>query len=220
MNLAQARSNMIEQQIRPWDVLDQRVLNVIADVARERFVSPEHKNVAYSDCQLPIGEGQVMLPPNVDGRILQALLIETTESVLEIGTGSGYLCACLSRLAAKVCSIELQPTLHEQAKSRLEQLGISNVDCRLQDAAEEWDADDGYDAIALTGSVESIPDFYRNKLVTGGRLFAVVGKPDAPTMEARLLTRVADGQWLEESLFETRIPPLNNFETEPETFQF
>ena len=220
MNLNQARENMIEQQIRPWDVLDQRVLNVLAEIPRERFVADSCRDIAYSDYQLPIGHGQTLLNPNVDGRLLQALAITTTDSVLEIGTGSGFLTACLSRLAGKVHSIEIIPELHQQAVGRLQQLGCGNTRCAVQDAAEEWDAADAYNAIAITGSLPSIPPFYQQKIALNGRLFVVIGGPDQPTMEALLLTRVSGTEWVTESLFETRIPPLQNFDTQKKTFQF
>lgn len=220
MDLQQARSNMIEQQVRPWDVLDQRVLDVLAEVPRETFLDPAHHGVAYSDFQLPIGYGQFMLKPTVDGRLLQALLLEVTDSVLEIGTGSGYLTACLARLGGHVDSIEIIPELAQSASARLESLGVSNVAVLQQDATQSWDARDGYDAIAFGGAVPSIPDFYRNKLKVGGRLFAIIGESSRPTMEAVLLTRVRDEEWSQESLFETMIDPLVNFHSESPSFVF
>ncbi|MBX2824126.1 MAG: protein-L-isoaspartate O-methyltransferase [Gammaproteobacteria bacterium] len=220
MNRNQARENMIEQQIRPWDVLDQRVLNALADIPRENFVGDAYRDLAYSDTQLPIGHDQKMLNPNVDGRILQALAVNTTDSVLEIGTGSGYLANCLSRLAGSVTTLEIIPELHTAASARLEQAGCSNTRCILQDAAVSWDAADAYDAIAFSGSVQQIPDFYRQKVAINGRLFVVVGSQDNPTMEAQLHTRVSASEWISESLFETQVPPLQNFATESETFAF
>lgn len=215
-----ARSNMIEQQVRPWDVLDQRVLDVLAEVSREAFAAPEHKGVAYSDYQLPIGHGQHMLKPTIDGRLLQALLLRLTDSVLEIGTGSGYLSACLAKLSAKVQSIEINPTLAAEAKHRLAELGFTNVDVIEQDAAQVWDADDGYDAIAFGGSVPAVPEFYRNKLKVGGRLFALIGDPSTPAMEAILITRVHENEWSRESLFEASVDPLLNFHSDAPTFVF
>lgn len=220
MNLNQARENMIEQQIRPWDVLDQRVLNVLADIPREKFLDEHYRDLAYSDYQIPIGAGQTTLNPNVDGRLLQSLSIRITDSVLEIGTGCGFLTACLSRLSGKVTSVEIHPELHASAAERLQDQGYSNVTCLLQDAAKEWDADDAYHAIALTGSVETIPDFYLQKVAVNGSLFAVVGSPAEPTMEARLMTRISNTEWITESLFETHIPPLQNFAVKEEEFTF
>ncbi len=211
MNLDEARSNMIEQQVRTWEVLDQRVLDALGGVPREAFVQPSFRGIAYSDFALPIGHGQHMLAPVVDGRLLQALEIEPTDSVLEVGTGSGYLAACLSRLAARVETIEIVPELASAARARLSELGAANVTARQQDASARWDAKPGYDAIALTGSVSSVPAFYRDRVAVGGRLFAVVGATRQPTMEARLYTRVDTDEWREESLFETTVAPLVGF---------
>jgi protein-L-isoaspartate(D-aspartate) O-methyltransferase len=205
---------MIEQQVRPWDVLDQRVLDALASVPREDFVNQEHRGLAFSDYQLPIGFGQTLLKPILEGRLLQALNLELTSTVLEIGTGSGYLSGCLARLCHHCDTLEVHPELANKAKSRLEQLGIANVTVMQQDAC------DSYDAIAFGGSIESIPDFYLQKMAVGGRLFAVVGKIDKPTMEARLLTRINETEWHTESLFETRIDPLINFSVNESTFVF
>lgn len=220
MNLSQARENMIEQQIRPWDVLDPRVLNVLSEIPRDRFATAECRALAYSDYPLPIGHGQTMLKPNVDGRILQSLNIKTTDQLLEIGTGSGFLTACLASLGTKVESLEIIPALAQQALTRLNTLGIGNVTVLEQDAAQEWDAADAYDAIVFTGSMHSVPDFYRNKMAHGGRLFAVLGSESNPTMTATLLTRVTEREWSTETLFETRIPPLVNFALPNQPFQF
>ncbi len=220
MDLQQARSNMIEQQVRPWDVLDQRVLDVLSEIPREDFLEAAHAGVAYSDYQLPIGHGQSMFKPTLDGRLLQSLLLEVTDTVLEIGTGSGYLTACLSRLASQVDSIEIIPELAQSAAARLQNLGISNVAILQQDATTTWDARDGYDVIVFGGAVPSIPDFYRKKLNIGGRLFAIIGENSSPAMEAVLLTRVRDTEWSQESLFETRVDPLLNFDSESPSFVF
>jgi protein-L-isoaspartate(D-aspartate) O-methyltransferase len=211
---------MIEQQVRPWDVLDQRVLDVLAEVPREVFVDEQHRGVAYSDFPLPIGHGQHMLKPTVEGRLLQALLLEVTDSVLEIGTGTGFMTACLARLAANVESIEIIPALAESAQARLKERGIGNVSVTQQDATQSWDAKDGYDAIAFTGAVPSIPEFYKNKLNIGGRLFAFIGESTQPTMEAVLITRINDAEWSHESLFEASIDPLVNFDSESPSFVF
>lgn len=220
MDLQLARSNMIEQQVRPWDVLDQRVLDVLSEVPREAFLEPEHQGVAYSDFQMPIGHGQHMLKPTVDGRLLQALLLSLTDTVLEIGTGSGYLSACLARLSASVESIELIPELADSAAARLAEMGVSNVSVSQQDASRVWDAKDGYDAIAFTGAVPSIPDYYRNKLNIGGRMFVLIGESSRPTIEAALLTRVHENEWSRESLFETSVDPLVNFDSVSPSFTF
>ena len=211
MNLTLARSNMIEQQVRPWDVLDQRVLDVLAEVPREAFVEPERRGLAYSDFPLPIGHGQRMLKPVVDGRLLQALSPRVDERVLEIGTGSGYLTACLARLGAHCESLEIVPELAASAAARLAELGVANARVREQDAAAEWDMEARYDAIAFGGSLPEIPPRYRERLAVGGRLFAILGRADRPTMTAVLLTRVREDGWTTEQLFETRVEPLVNF---------
>lgn len=220
MDLQQARSNMIEQQVRPWDVLDQRVLDVLAEIPRDAFVDVQHQGVAYSDFPLPIGHGQHMLKPTIEGRLLQALLLEVTDTVLEIGTGTGFMTACLARLSAKVESIEIVPALAESAQARLKGRGISNATVMQQDAAASWDAKDGYDAIAFTGAVPSVPEYYQHKLNVGGRLFAFIGESSQPTMEAVLITRVRDSEWSRESLFETSVDPLVNFDSESPSFVF
>lgn len=220
MDLQLARSNMIEQQVRPWDVLDQRVLDVLAEVPRDAFLDAEHRGVAYSDFQLPIGFGQSMLKPTLDGRLLQSLMLNLTDHVLEIGTGSGYLTACLARLSANVESIEIIPQLAAGSAAVLSDLGVANARVKQQDAAKVWDARDGYDAIAFSGAVPSIPDFYRNKLTIGGRLFAILGESSQPTMEAVLITRVRDTEWSRESLFETKVDMLVNFNSESPSFVF
>ena len=222
MNRQQARENMIEQQIQPWDVLDQRVLNVLGDVPREAFLDPEYHDLAYCDHRLPIGEEQFMLNPNVDGRILQALDLETTDSVLEIGTGSGYLAACLSRLAKSVETVEILAPLAEAARVRFAELACSNVSSHNLDASEIWDASDEYDAIAFTGSAQQVPEYYKQKMAIGGRLFIVLGDPAAPTMTATLLTRISESEWLSDSLFETSMPALQNFNNsdKSDTFVF
>lgn len=211
MTLLQARENMIEQQIRPWDVLDQRVLDAIGDIPREKYVDQEHEGVAYSDYQLPIGHGQVMLNPNVDARIVQTLDIGPTDSILEIGTGSGYVTTCLSRLAGKVETVEIVEALASAAENRLKSMGVSNTTFHNLDASIEWDAADAYDAIVLTGSVEQIPDFYKHKMALQGRLCAIVGSISSPAMNVVKLTRIGTEEWISDSLFETVAPPLVNF---------
>ena len=222
MDIIRARSNMIEQQVRPWDVLDQRVLDVLAEVPREAFVDPSRRGVAYSDFALPIGHGQHMLKPTLDGRLLQALSPGLTDRALEIGTGSGYLSACIARLCARCESLEIVPELASSAAARLAELGVANVEVRARDAAADWDAPVAYDAILFGGAVAEIPERYRRLLARGGRLVAVVGRADRPSMEAQLVTRVHDEEWACESLFETRVDPLVNFAaaTSPAAFVF
>ena len=220
MDLQLARSNMIEQQVRPWDVLDQRVLDVLAEVPREAFLEPSHKGVAYSDFQLPIGHGQHMLKPTLDGRLLQSLLLRLTDTMLEIGTGSGYLTACAARLCAHVESVEIVPALAQSATKRLNEMGVSNVTVLEQDASKVWDAKDGYDAIAFSGAVPFVTDYFKHKLKTGGRLFAMIGESSNPTMEAVLITRVSENEWSSESLFEANVDPLVNFDSASPSFKF
>jgi len=220
MNLQQARENMIEQQVRPWDVLDQRVLDVLADVPRDQFVAEEHRGLAYSDYQLPVGFGQTLFKPTIDGRLLQSLAIKPTDSVLDIGTGSGYLAVCLARLGQHCDSVEIHPELHAQASARLNAMSVTNVSLFVQDAANSWDSRDAYDAIAFGGAIEAIPTYYQEKMAVGGRLFAVIGDNKQPTMEAILLTRLSETEWTTDSLFETRVDPLINFSASKQTFVF
>jgi protein-L-isoaspartate(D-aspartate) O-methyltransferase len=220
MNFQQARSNMIEQQVRPWDVLDQRVLDVLAEVPRDAFVAPEHRQLAYSDYELPIGHGQHMFKPVVEGRLLQSLQLATTDSVLEIGAGSGYLTACIGRLAQRVEALEIVPELAELATARLTEHGVANAHVRVQDAETTWDARDAYEAILIGGSVPVVPEYYKNKLAIDGRLIAVVGTTAKPTMEAIRLVRVTETEWLTESLFETCLPPLSSGAPEAPRFVF
>lgn len=220
MNRSQARENMIEQQIRPWDVLDQRVLDVLGEIPREQFVDAQYHGVAYSDHRMPIGHGQEMLNPNVDARMIQALDLQNTDSVLEIGTGSGYTATCLSRLSRSVETVEISAPLAEAARARFAELACSNISSHNLDASEIWDAADEYDAIAFTGSVQTVPEYYKLKMAIGGRLFVVVGDAEAPTMTAMLLTRMAESEWTTDSLFETSIPPLENFSAPASTDDF
>lgn len=206
MNIEQARHNMIEQQIRPWDVLDQRVLGQIQRTPREDFVLPAYRGAAFTDMMLPIGHNQVMMEPKLEARMLQTLAIEPHEKVLEIGTGSGYVTALLAGMASRVVSVEIVPELHEKAKALLAHHGIDNVILEQGDAARGWDAQQPYDAIAVTGSLPSLPQALKENLQIGGRLFAIIGQE--PVMEAMLITRINANEWREETLFETVVPPL------------
>lgn len=206
-DLERARFNMIEQQIRPWDVLDQRVLDVIAAVPREAFVPEQYRStLAFSDLSLPLGHDQFMLPPKVEGRLLQALALQPTDQVLEIGSGSGYLTACLARLAGHVLSVDIFPDFKNAAERKLAGQGIANVELKVMDAATGWDAQGEFDAIAVTGSLPVLHHGFHRALREGGRLFVVVGTP--PIMEALLITRIGTDQWAQESLFDTVIPAL------------
>jgi len=214
----QLRFNMIEQQIRPWDVLDQRVLDILASTPREDFVPERYRSsLAFSDLSLPLDHGQVMLPPKVEGRMLQSLNLQPTDSVLEIGTGSGYTTACLARLGGEVLSVDLFQDFFKDAGVKLEKLGIRNVRFAKRDAAAGWSSGERYDVIAVTGSLPVLHRGFHESLNPGGRLFVIVGKP--PIMEALLITRVGPEQWAQESLFETSIPPLLHA-PEPPAFDF
>jgi protein-L-isoaspartate(D-aspartate) O-methyltransferase len=222
MNYEQARFNMVEQQIRPWEVLDQYVLDVMLQTPREDFVPARYRNLAFADTHIPLEHGQEMMRPNVEGRLLQSLNLKKSDVVLEVGTGSGYLTACLAQLAGHVYSVDIFPDFIEAAARKLEAQRISNVTLAVDDAAvaiQKGNPQGQYNAIAVTASLPYVPDYYKNALAIGGRLFAVIGTLSAPIMEAKLITRVAADQWVQESLFETRIAPLLNVQ-QPKAFKF
>lgn len=205
--LERARFNMIEQQVRPWDVLDSRVLAALAKVRREDFVLPRLRSFAFADTELPINDTQVMMKPVVEGRLLQALLVAPTESVLEIGTGSGFVTACLAELAREVTSVEIDPELARTAKLRLADAGYANVSLHRADALANFVPQQSFDAIAVTGAVFTVPSAWREWLSPGGRMFVIRG--ESPVMEALLITRDADGHGFSEtSPFETDFPYL------------
>ncbi|MGB5133098.1 MAG: protein-L-isoaspartate O-methyltransferase [Steroidobacteraceae bacterium] len=202
-----ARRQMIEQQVRTWEVLDPRVLEALATVPREHFVPEGYQGVAFADTAIPIGHGEFMLPPKIEGRILQALGPERGERVLEIGTGTGFFAACLEFLSGDVESIEIHADLAEGATRALERQGITRIRVSCADAMNSA-FDPQYQAIAVTGSLPVYDPRFERALAVGGRLFVVVGSP--PVMEARLVTRTAVDAWLSEVLFETGIEPLRN----------
>jgi len=213
-----ARFNMIEQQIRPWDVLDRRVLEVFAEVPREAFVPEAYRNLAFADIEIPIGLGEAMMAPKVEARMLQALAVQPNDQVLEIGTGSGFVTACLARLAARVTSIEIHPELTETARARLAEQQITNLELRTGDALSHL-GDQRYDVIAVTGSLPLADQSHElaQCLALGGRMFVVIG--ETPVMEATLVTRIWEDQYTVENLFETELRPLVNART-PERFRF
>lgn len=206
MNIEKARHNMIEQQVRPWDVLDPQVLNLLQRIPREDFVLPEYRSLAFTDMPLPIGHDQVMMEPKLEARMIQSLAIQPGDKVLEVGTGSGYVTAMMANLAAQVVSVEIEPELLQQAARRIATLGLGNVTLEQGDACNGWDKGQPYNAIAVTGSLPSLTAGLKNNLQVGGRLFAIVGK--APAMSAVLVTRINSNEWHEEILFETVVPPL------------
>jgi len=217
MNLAQARHNMIEQQIRPWDVLDQRVLELIDALPRDKFVPTDYLKLAYADVNIPLNHGQVMMAPKIEARMLQALNIKPTDSILEVGTGSGYVTALLAHSGKHVYSVDVYPDFVESAGRKLAELDISNVTLESGDAVNGWDHHAPYDVIAITGSLPVLPDSFLQSLKIGGRLFVVTGQ--APVMEAYLITRTAEQGWVKQALFETVLPPLVNA-PQPQRFIF
>jgi len=217
MNMEQARFNMIEQQVRPWEVLDQDVLDLLYVVRREDFVPAAYRALAFSDIEIPLGDGERMWTPKIEARVLQELGVKKTERALEVGTGSGYFTALLARLAQHVTSVEINPRLRTFGEQNLQRQGTDNVTVELGDAAQGWGAHAPYDIIVLTGSTPVLPQALLAQLKTGGRLFAIVG--DAPVMEARLVTRVAGNALRSVDLFETSFPPLRNA-AQPQRFSF
>lgn len=215
--LEQSRFNMIEQQIRTWEVLDPVVLTLLKDVPREDFVPPQYLGLAFADLEIPIGHGQMMLSPKMEARIVQSLNLKKTDKVLEIGTGSGYMTALLAKLAQQVISVDCVPELTATARKNLERHNITNVTLEVGDAAHGWTANAPYDVIVLTGSVPVLPEGLQEQLTIGGRLFAVVG--EAPVMEATLIRRVADQAFRSDVLFETCVPELTGAQ-QPERFSF
>lgn len=211
MNIEQARFNMIEQQIRPWDVLDPQVLDLLFVVKREDFVPPAYRNLAFADMEIPIGSGQLMLAPKIEAKMLQELSLQKTDKVLEIGTGSGYMAALLAARSEHVVTVESRPELVDMAKQNLERAGVANVTVELGDGAKGWAQRGPYDAIVVSGALPVVPDALLKQLRVGGKLAVVVG--EAPVMEAQLITCTADGIYNTINLFETVIPGLDGVET-------
>lgn len=207
LNVERARFNMIEQQVRPWDVLDARVLAVLSDVRREEFVDAEHRQLAFADLELPLAHGEFMMKPVIEGRVLQAIEVRAGDSVLEIGTGSGFLTACLARLGSDVLSIEQHADLAATARERLQRGGIGNAKVEVAEAVREFQPGREFDVVVLTGAVHALPERFKGWLKPGGRLFAVIG--ESPVQQAIVFTR--DGTTLREtSLFETDLAYLTN----------
>jgi protein-L-isoaspartate(D-aspartate) O-methyltransferase len=207
LDVSAARRQMIEQQVRAWDVLDMQVLSVMERVPREEFAPPTYRDLAFADMCVPLGHGQSMLMPKLEGRILQSLAIQPEDSVLEIGTGSGYFAACLAGLARRVRTLEIFPDLAESARENLARTGVGNVTVETLDAMTLGPGTQ-YDVIALTGSLPIHDPRFEQALAVGGRLFVAVGQ--GPVMEARLVTRTGRDSWQRVSLFETVMDPLLN----------
>jgi protein-L-isoaspartate(D-aspartate) O-methyltransferase len=215
--LEQARFNMVEQQIRPWQVLDPAVLHTLQHVAREIFVPAAYQALAYTDTDIPLGHRQAMVAPRIDARLLNDLAITPTDKVLEIGTGSGYLTALLADRSHHVVSLEINPELHANARKNLQRAGINNVDLRLADGSAGT-ADTGpFDAIVLGGSVHAVPQELLEQIKIGGRLIAIVGED--PVMQATLYNRTSASAWDHRALWDTSAPRLLGF-TEPSRFHF
>lgn len=217
LNIEQARFNMIEQQVRPWDVLDPKVLELMEAIPREAFVPAGYENLAYADIEIPLGHGETMLHPKMVGRLLQAVDIDLLDVALEVGTGSGYQTALLARGCRQVFSVDINGEISAQAHARLNAQGINNVTLEVGDAARGWDQHRPYDLIIISGSLPVLPEAFQKSLNRGGRLVAVVG--DGPVMEAVLITRTGDNEWSRESLFETSLKPLANA-MQPQRFTF
>jgi protein-L-isoaspartate(D-aspartate) O-methyltransferase len=217
MNFEQARQNMVENQVRPWDVLDVRVLDALGQVRREDFVAPAHRRLAFADVCLPIGHGRVMMKPVIEGRVLQALDLKPTDRVLEIGTGSGFLAACMAHLAAHVTSIDAHADLTAAAKSRLDAAGVGNASLLTGDAVRDWQPQGKFDAILVSGAVWQVPQRFLGWLEPGGRLLAIRG--ESPAQQAVLLTQTGAGGYREDYLFETDLPYLAHAEP-PRRFVF
>lgn len=216
-NLDIAHFNMLEQQVRPSDVLDPRVLMALEKIARDRFVDEDLSGLAYADTALPIGFGQTMLPPVLQGRLLQVLNVQPHETVLEIGTGTGYFTALLAQLAEQVISVEIVPELSELAQKKLALMGINNVTPCVGDASRGWPLPERVDVIVATAAFVSVPDSYLQQLKVGGRMLAIVGNDQI--MDVRLIRRVSEREWQTNSVFETVVPAMINAEAKPE-FEF
>ena len=217
MNFEQARFNMIEQQIRPWDVLDADVLHLLSVVKREDFVPLAHKALAFADMEIPLGHGQCMLAPRLEARMLQDVAVQKHEKVLEIGAGSGYMAALLAHRAQRVISLEINPELAAMARTNLQKAGITNAEVRQFDGAKGTPAEGPFDVIVLSGSVAEVPPALLANLKVGGRLIAIVG--DEPMMRATLITRTGEADFKTSQPWDTVAPRLLNF-PEPSPFHF
>jgi protein-L-isoaspartate(D-aspartate) O-methyltransferase len=212
MNIEQARFNMIEQQIRPWDVLEQDVLELLLLVRREAFVPAAYKGLAFADTEIPLPCGENMLQPKFEARILQEAAVKKHEHVLEIGAGSGYMAALLAYKARHVTSVDIEPELKALAEENLAAYGISNVDVVLGNGARGWEGSSSYsapyDVIVISGSLPALPDAFLSQIKVGGRILAVIG--EAPVMSAQKITRVSETAWHSVTLFETSVKPLRD----------
>jgi len=216
-NVELARFNMVEQQVRPWDVLDPQILELMESMPREAFVPQAYQNVAYADIDIPIGHGEVMLAPKYVGRMLQALNLHETDVALEIGCGTGYVTALLAQTCREVYSVDIHQDFIDTTAKNLVAQDLGNITLECGDAARGWDAHAPYDVIFISGSLPELPDTFLKSLNRGGRLVAIVG--DSPVMEAILITRSGANEWSQETLFETDIKALENA-AKPQRFVF
>lgn len=216
-NLDQARFNMVYQQIRTWDVVDQRVIDLLETLPRDHFAPDEYANLAYTDTEIPLGNGQRMMAPKIEAKLLQALDVQPSHRILEIGTGSGFLAACLAKLGNRVVSVEIDESFIPAAKDKLMGLGINNVDIRHLDGLAAPIDGGPYDIIVVTGSLPVMGDQLKQQLKVGGRLFAVLG--EGAMMVANLITRPGESDWRTTELFETELTPLINA-PRPSRFSF
>ncbi|HPR05706.1 MAG TPA: protein-L-isoaspartate O-methyltransferase [Denitromonas sp.] len=208
MDFERARFNMVEQQVRPWDVLDQDVLESMMTVKREEFVPAAHRALAFSEAEIPLGFGQVMVSPVIEGKVLQALALKPTDSVLEIGAGSGYFAALLASRADWVRSIEIEPELAALASANLKAAGVENAVVEEGDGSDGWPSRAPYDVIVVSGGMPELPASLKAQLKVGGRLFAFIG--EAPMMVGRLVTCIGEGQYESVDVFENVVPALRN----------
>ena len=217
MNIEQARFNMIEQQIRPWNVLDQDVLDLLHVVKREQFVPAAYQNLAFADVEIPLPGGEAMLAPKFEARILQEVGVKKHETVLEIGTGSGYMAALLAHRAAKVTTVEINPETAELAKKNLANAGVHNVTVEVGNGAQGWEKGAPYDVIVISGALEVLPEAILKQVKVGGRIAAIVGQ--APVMEASIITRTGENAYSTVKVFETNVRYLAGAPV-PSHFQF
>lgn len=217
MNFEQARFNMVEQQIRPWEVLDSRVLSLLEKIHREDFVPVRYRKLAFADIAIPLEFGETMMRPKIEARMLQAIELQSDETALEIGTGSGFVTACLAGLCKRVVSVDIHEEFVRQAALTLKDKAIGNVELFSGDVMRGWQPEQAHDVVVVTGSVPAVPEAFLGWVNPGGRLFVVRG--ESPAMEALLLSRVGVTEWSVESLFETDLPRLVNAES-PAEFEF
>ncbi len=217
INVKITRHKMVEQQIRPWEVLDQQILDLMHKSPREEYVPAAWRNCAYVDMNIPLEHDQVMMAPKLEARLLQELAIQPKDKILEVGTGSGYMTSLLATLGDHVHSVEVIPELASRGQQNLGAHEIQNISLEIGDAARGWDRHAPYDVMLFTGSLPLLPQKLQNDLTPGGRMIAIVG--NSPAMEVQLIQRVGDENWTTTSLFETDLPPLLNAE-EPERFVF